>query len=139
MDTHIVTTSSYIIPVRNYHLDGFGHVNNARYLEFLEEGSWDYLDKHPKAKAMLETLQREGIIHVVVNNHCDYKASASSGDVLRVETRLLKTTKNSYTWSKEIYEERTGKLIVQATSTCVFIYKNTGRVAPDDVTSAVWA
>lgn len=25
------------IRVRNYHLDGYGHVNNARYLEFLEE------------------------------------------------------------------------------------------------------
>lgn len=25
------------IHVRGYHLDGYGHVNNARYLEFLEE------------------------------------------------------------------------------------------------------
>lgn len=23
--------------MRSYHLDGYGHVNNARYLEFLEE------------------------------------------------------------------------------------------------------
>ncbi|BBI61564.1 hypothetical protein HSBAA_28700 [Vreelandella sulfidaeris] len=28
--------------VRGYHLDGYGHVNNARYLEFMEEGRWDF-------------------------------------------------------------------------------------------------
>ncbi|XLM23374.1 thioesterase, partial [Chromobacterium piscinae] len=29
------------IKVRGYHLDLFGHVNNARYLEFLEEARWN--------------------------------------------------------------------------------------------------
>src|SRR5690625_2602971 len=33
--------------VRGYHLDGYGHVNNARYLEFLEEGRWRYFDDRP--------------------------------------------------------------------------------------------
>ena len=35
------------IMVRGYHLDMFGHVNNARYLEFLEEGRWTFFDKNP--------------------------------------------------------------------------------------------
>ncbi len=30
------------IRIRGYHLDGYGHVNNARYLEFLEEARWAY-------------------------------------------------------------------------------------------------
>lgn len=30
------------LTVRNYHLDGYGHVNNARYLEFLEEARWTF-------------------------------------------------------------------------------------------------
>ena len=32
------------IKVRGYHLDLYGHVNNARYLEFLEEARWAYFD-----------------------------------------------------------------------------------------------
>lgn len=28
------------IKVRGYHLDVYQHVNNARYLEFLEEARW---------------------------------------------------------------------------------------------------
>ena len=34
------------IKVRGYHLDVFQHVNNARYLEFLEEARWTYFDDH---------------------------------------------------------------------------------------------
>jgi len=29
--------SDTAIRIRNYHLDGYGHVNNARYLEFLDK------------------------------------------------------------------------------------------------------
>jgi acyl-CoA thioesterase FadM len=32
------------LTVRGYHLDGYNHVNNARYLEFLEEARWQYFD-----------------------------------------------------------------------------------------------
>ena len=34
------TFSRTTLTVRGYHLDGYGHVNNARYLEFYEEGRW---------------------------------------------------------------------------------------------------
>jgi thioesterase-3 len=32
------------IKVRGFHLDVYQHVNNARYLEFLEEARWDGLE-----------------------------------------------------------------------------------------------
>jgi len=32
------------IKVRGYHLDFYQHVNNARYLEFLEEARWEWLE-----------------------------------------------------------------------------------------------
>jgi thioesterase-3 len=31
------------IKIRGYHCDAYGHVNNARYLELLEEARWQYL------------------------------------------------------------------------------------------------
>ncbi|SQA97049.1 Long-chain acyl-CoA thioesterase FadM [Cedecea neteri] len=33
------------IKVRGYHMDVYQHVNNARYLEFLEEARWEGLEK----------------------------------------------------------------------------------------------
>lgn len=38
------------LTVRNYHLDGYGHVNNARYLEFLEEARWAFLKTRTDAR-----------------------------------------------------------------------------------------
>ncbi len=32
------------IKIRGYHCDAYGHVNNARYLELLEEARWQYLE-----------------------------------------------------------------------------------------------
>ena len=34
----------YSLLIREHHLDTFGHVNNATYLEILEEARWDFID-----------------------------------------------------------------------------------------------
>ena len=34
------------IKIRGYHTDQFGHVNHARYLEFMEEGRWVYFEEN---------------------------------------------------------------------------------------------
>jgi len=51
--------STVQIKVRNYHLDRFGHVNNARYLEFLEEGRWTYSEEN-NLVAMYENHRLSG-------------------------------------------------------------------------------
>ena len=35
-------SEAHRILVHNCHLDGYGHVNNACYLEFLEQARWTY-------------------------------------------------------------------------------------------------
>ena len=60
------------IKVRNYHLDQFGHVNNARYLEFLEEGRWTYSEEN----GLVEMYEKQGIVHVAVNININYRKSA---------------------------------------------------------------
>lgn len=72
--------------VRGYHLDGYGHVNNARYLEFMEEGRWDYFDQHPE---MIKELHQAGRAFVVVNLNIDYLAAAVHGDDLEIMTGII--------------------------------------------------
>ena len=36
----------YALVIREQHLDTFGHVNNARYLEILEEARWDLVTRN---------------------------------------------------------------------------------------------
>ena len=83
-DNRSQTVSSVIVlKVRGYHVDVFGHVNHARYLEFLEEARWAFFEEWP---ALTAALHARGIIHVVVNINIDYKSQATVGDLLRIET-----------------------------------------------------
>ena len=131
--------SEILIKVRNYHADNHNHVNNARYLEFFEEGSWDFLEKYPHVGEMFTSLIKKGIIHVVVNINCNYRSSAVVGDVLRLETSLARSSDRSYTWSKKVYKNDTDKIVMDAEITCVFINSASGEVVPiSKDMKAVW-
>lgn len=131
--------SEILIKVRNYHVDNQNHVNNARYLEFFEEGSWDFLEKNSHVGEMFASLIEKGIIHVIVNINCNYRSSAVVDDVLRLETELARSTNRSYTWSKKVYKDDTDQLVVDAEITCVFIDSASGDVVPiSEKMKAIW-
>lgn len=71
------------IKVRGYHLDIYQHVNNGRYLEFLEEGRWDYFDHHAFFKGMDKNLA-----FVIANINISYRRPALVGETIRVLTRM---------------------------------------------------
>lgn len=71
-----------IIRVRGFHTDSYGHVNNARYLEFIEEGRWAYFEQ----SGLLELLGDLQL--VVVNINIRYRRSAKIGDTLTVHTQI---------------------------------------------------
>lgn len=74
------------IKVRGYHLDIYHHVNNGRYLEFLEEGRWDYFDRY-RFFDMFESID---LAFVVANINISYRRPAYAGEVIRVITRMSK-------------------------------------------------
>jgi len=87
------------IKVRGYHLDVYRHVNNARYLEFLEEGRWDYFDR----KAFLNHFVDTSLAFVVVNINISYQRPAFEGETLRVLTRMSRVGTKSAQMSQEIW------------------------------------
>jgi thioesterase-3 len=74
------------IRVRGYHLDVYQHVNNGRYMEFLEEARWDFMGK----TGFTEQLEALGRALVVVNININYRRPALLDDLLRVTVRLSK-------------------------------------------------
>ncbi|GGY40587.1 thioesterase [Bacterioplanes sanyensis] len=72
------------IKVRGYHLDIYHHVNNGRYLEFLEEGRWDYFDRH----AFIELFESRQLSFVVANININYRRPAYVNETLRITTRI---------------------------------------------------
>ncbi|MFN2049762.1 acyl-CoA thioesterase [Pantoea agglomerans] len=72
------------IKVRGYHLDVYQHVNNARYLEFLEEARWEWLEE----VEAFHWLQEQKLAFVVVNININYRRPAVLGDVLTIESEI---------------------------------------------------
>ncbi|SDO00176.1 thioesterase-3 [Halomonas shengliensis] len=113
--------------VRGYHLDGYGHVNNARYLEFLEEGRWAYFDARPE---LFARLQRGDIAFVAVNLNIDYCASAVAGDDLAIDSRLCELGSRSARMAQEIRRVADDALISRATITFVLLDVAANRAIP---------
>lgn len=111
--------------VRGYHLDGYGHVNNARYLEFMEEGRWDYFDQHP---AMIKELHQAGRAFVVVNLNIDYLAAARHGDDLEIMTGIVDVGERSGLCHHRIVR-KDGTVIAQADLTFVLLDMQANKAA----------
>ena len=113
------------IKVRGFHEDRFGHVNNARYLEFLEEGRWDYLD----ARGPQGGFPALGVFPVVAHLSISYRRPTSAGDAVRVSTRVAKTGSRKIVMQQAIHQEGTEKLCCEAEVSIVLVDATTGRPA----------
>ena len=108
------------IRVRTYHLDGYGHVNNARYLEFLEEARWAFFEEH----GLLSEI--DGLMLVVVRTDIRYRRAAVDGDILRFEGRLKELTSRHIILTQNIVLP-SGKNAVEAESTLMVVSAESGR------------
>lgn len=79
------------VAVRYHDLDSFGHVNNARYLNYLEEARLQYA---------LDVCNWDGNIQdlglIVANVTIDYKRPIFLGDTLDVYTRTTRLGNKSF-------------------------------------------
>jgi thioesterase III len=103
------------IRTRGYHVDVYGHVNNARYLEFLEEDRWAHLE----AKIDLNSWAARGIVFMVVNINVNYRRAVGVGEWLRVSTGLEKIGNRSAVLKQEIRLEESEEIAADALVTFV--------------------
>lgn len=111
------------IKVRGFHLDIYQHVNNARYLEFLEEARWEYLED----TGDLEYFQSLGLAWVIVNININYRASATMGQTLNVTTALSKVGGKSAVFNQVITLAGTDTIVADADITFVLLNQKTGK------------
>lgn len=105
------------IVVRGYHLDLYQHVNNARYLEFLEEARWSYLEE----KHTIEWLTQRGIGFVIVNINVNFRRAAVLNDRLIIQTQTAKIGTKSVVVHQEIFLKGTETKVLDADITFVIM------------------
>jgi thioesterase-3 len=119
-------THTIDIKIRGYHLDVFGHVNNARYLEFLEEARWAVFDD----KLGLEEIARDGFAFTVVNINISYRRPAFLHDTLCVETRLAKVGARSASLRQVVKNKKSAQTVAEAEVTFVMLDVKEQKAAP---------
>jgi len=108
------------IKVRGFHLDVYQHVNNARYLEFLEEARWDGLENSDS----FQWMTAHNIAFVVVNININYRRPAVLGDRLIVTSQLQQLNGKSGVLSQVVTLEPEGQVVADALITFVCIDLN---------------
>ena len=86
------------IRIRGYHADFYGHVNNARFLEFFEEDRWAQME----SKIDLNKWARKGLVFLVVNINVNYRRAVAVGEVVTVSTGIEKIGTRSVVLKQEV-------------------------------------
>ncbi len=115
------------IVVRSTEIDVNGHVNNAKYVEYLEWGREAFYEQ---AGADYATLEGQGVITVTVNLTLNYRRECCQGEVLTISTRPERLGRTSFVVRQEIKKAASGELAADATVTMVTIDVQTRRPVP---------
>jgi len=110
------------ITVRGPELDSFGHVNHAVFLNYLEHGRFEALEKSGLSWSELDETGRSIF---VVRIEVDYLEEAKRGQQLLVRTWAQSFRRTSMVLGQEIVREETPQsVVVRAAVTAVWIGAN---------------
>lgn len=119
---------THTIKVRGFHCDMFGHVNNARYLEFLEEARWEWLNK----LTTFDFFERKQMSFVVVSITIHYRWPSVLNDELEISVEMKSMSNRSATVHQRVVRKADGKLIAEADVTFAMVDNTTLKAVPID-------
>jgi YbgC/YbaW family acyl-CoA thioester hydrolase len=97
------------VTVYPYECDAYGHVNQAAYLLLFERARWDALASGPGQ----DLFRRHGVWPAARRATVDYQAPAYPGDVLRVETEVVKLGASSLELRQRAARARDGQPVAE--------------------------
>ncbi|MEH0154832.1 thioesterase family protein [Limibacter armeniacum] len=124
-----ITTKEIL--VRQYHLDSYHHVNNMRYLEFLEEARWAHFENCDAIR-----MARQGGLGILIASYdLNYKYQAQLGQVLRIETSVAEINRCTIIFLQQIFLKGTDQKVLDGKIKVVTVNTRTQRPSaiPDDI------
>lgn len=109
--------------VRSTDIDVIGHVNNAKYLEYMEWARFDWIWQQGFT---LDELKRRSVMPVVVNININYRKELKMLEKVQVRTSAIKVGEKSFVIRHELYNQKE-ELVADGDVTMVMIDANTRR------------
>ena len=119
-------TYTTIIKIRGYHLDIYGHVNNARWVELMEEARWRWLDQDVD----IEAWDEAGIGLAVAHLDIHYRQAAYMHDEIEFHCTITKLGSRSAVCHQKVFRRGGDQCLLDADVTFVFFNRTTGKPCP---------
>ena len=119
------------IKIRGYHCDSYGHVNNARYLELLEEARWEFLEPALEEKF----FESRDLLFIVVNINISYKKSLLPDQDVIIDITNVVYNNKSMIVTQLIKDVKTEAICSSADVTFVLLNSKTGK--PETVSEEI--
>ncbi|TCS95949.1 acyl-CoA thioesterase [Hazenella coriacea] len=123
--------TSITIEVRPTEIDVMGHVNNAKYLEYME---WSREDWYNRSELPFDTFTEMGVGTVTVNININYRKEATLGQKLTVSTEPIRKGRSSFVLKHEIYNEQSERVAdAEVTSVTIDLHKRKSVPLPEQL------
>lgn len=80
------TVFEYDVLIREFHLDSFGHVNNAAYVMLYEEARWDFITKNGFG---LDYIQQNQVGPVILDLSVRFKREIKNREQIKIKSKTI--------------------------------------------------
>jgi len=115
--------------VRGYELDSYQHVNNAVYLNYLEQARWEFF----RDQGFLGMLEQQHLFLVVIEINIRYQRELKLFDEIEIQT-TLRNNSPYLIFTQKIYQKNTKLAVARASVKTLFV--NQQRV-PHDIPAGI--
>lgn len=107
----------YEVLIREMHLDSFGHVNNAVYVQLYEEARWDFITKNGFG---LDYIQKHQVGPVILDLNVRFKRELKNRELIRIISRTTELVSSKIMILQQQILKPDGKVASEATFTVGF-------------------
>jgi acyl-CoA thioester hydrolase len=118
----------YETTIRERHLDHFGHVNNAKYLEIFEEARWDLIGQSGLG---LDWVLQRGLGPVILDVKVKFRKELLLRETVRIESRVADYRKRLGYFEQKIFNAK-GALCTEAEFVFSIFDLHRRRMVPPD-------
>lgn len=115
------------VPVRSTEIDFLGHVNNTKYLDYMQ---WGREDWYMQAGMTFDNMLDQNIGTVIANINIDYLSACYMGETILIETKPVEVGNTSFKMHQDIFKKDSRQKVIEAEVTVVFIDMDTEKSTP---------
>ncbi len=115
----------YEVVIKECHLDSFGHVNNAVYVQLYEEARWDFITKNGFG---LEVIQRNQVGPVLLDLQVRFKREIKNREIIKIQSQTSEIISSKIMVLEQKMINRDGKIASEAVFTVGFFDMKTRKL-----------